>query len=147
MKRLACLVLGLASTWGWAQSRDALLDFSLVAPPTGDALATDDVACRIHRLPACHRAPLLLRLVHDLSGAEIAERAEAQQGEDAKNANAWYWQAYALGRYGQGISVAKALALRAGGQRPGPSRWKVVSPFELVKNGPNFELRAEVEPA
>ncbi|RZJ12406.1 MAG: hypothetical protein EOP39_03665 [Rubrivivax sp.] len=41
---------------------------------------------------------------------EIAERAEAQQGEEPKNANAWYWQAYALGRYGQGISVAKALA-------------------------------------
>ncbi len=41
----------------------------------------------------------------------------------------------------------KSLALRAGDRRPGPSRWKVVSPFELVKNGPNFELRAEVEPA
>lgn len=40
----------------------------------------------------------------------IAERAEAQQAEDPKNANAYYWQAYALGRYGQGISVAKALA-------------------------------------
>jgi hypothetical protein len=26
------------------------------------------------------------------------------------NANAWYWHAYALGRYSQGISVAKALA-------------------------------------
>ena len=41
---------------------------------------------------------------------EVAERAEAQQAEDPKNANAFYWQAYALGRYGQGISVAKALA-------------------------------------
>lgn len=41
---------------------------------------------------------------------EVAERAEAQQADDPKNANAWYWQAYALGRYGQGISVAKALA-------------------------------------
>lgn len=41
---------------------------------------------------------------------EVAERAEAQQASDPKNANAWYWQAYALGRYGQGISVAKALA-------------------------------------
>ena len=41
---------------------------------------------------------------------EIASRAEAQQKDDPKNANAWYWQAYALGRYGQGISVAKALA-------------------------------------
>ena len=41
---------------------------------------------------------------------EVAERAEAQQKSDPKNANAFYWQAYALGRYGQGISVAKALA-------------------------------------
>lgn len=41
---------------------------------------------------------------------EVAERAEAQQSTDSKNPNAWYWQAYALGRYGQGISVAKALA-------------------------------------
>ncbi len=41
---------------------------------------------------------------------EVAARAEAQQADEPKNANAWYWQAYALGRYGQGISVAKALA-------------------------------------
>lgn len=41
---------------------------------------------------------------------EVAGRAEAQQAVDPANANAWYWQAYALGRYGQGISVAKALA-------------------------------------
>ncbi|MDB5966818.1 MAG: hypothetical protein JWQ72_3318 [Polaromonas sp.] len=41
---------------------------------------------------------------------EVATRAEAQQKDDPKNCNAWYWQAYALGRYGQGISVAKALA-------------------------------------
>ena len=41
---------------------------------------------------------------------EIAERAEAQQAAEPKNANAYYWQAYALGRYSQGISVAKALA-------------------------------------
>jgi tetratricopeptide (TPR) repeat protein len=41
---------------------------------------------------------------------EIADRAEAQQKDEPKNPNAYYWQAYALGRYGQGISVAKALA-------------------------------------
>lgn len=41
---------------------------------------------------------------------DIASRAEAQHKSDPKNANAWYWQAYALGRYSQGISVAKALA-------------------------------------
>ncbi len=41
---------------------------------------------------------------------EVAERAEAQASRDPKNPNAWFWQAYALGRYSQGISVAKALA-------------------------------------
>ena len=43
-----------------------------------------------------------------------AERAEAQQAANPDNPNAWYWQAYALGRYSQGISVAKALALGLG---------------------------------
>jgi len=41
---------------------------------------------------------------------EVAQRAEAQQSAEPKNPNAYYWQAYAIGRYGQGISVAKALA-------------------------------------
>ena len=41
---------------------------------------------------------------------QAAERAEAQQTASPANANAWYWQAYALGRYSQGVSVAKALA-------------------------------------
>ena len=41
---------------------------------------------------------------------EVVQRAEAQAAADAKNPNAWYWQAYALGRYSQGISVARALA-------------------------------------
>ena len=41
---------------------------------------------------------------------EVAERAEAQIAEDPKNANAHYFMAYALGRYSQGISIAKALS-------------------------------------
>lgn len=41
---------------------------------------------------------------------EAALRAEAQQAITPYNANAWYWQAYALSRYSQGLSVAKALA-------------------------------------
>jgi hypothetical protein len=40
---------------------------------------------------------------------EVAERAAAQAAAEPKNANAHYLQAYALGRYSQGISVAKAL--------------------------------------
>jgi tetratricopeptide (TPR) repeat protein len=46
----------------------------------------------------------------------VAQRAEAQAALDSKNANAWYWQAYALARYSQGISVAKALAQGLGGK-------------------------------
>ena len=41
---------------------------------------------------------------------EVVQRAEAQIAMDPKNPNAHYWLAYALGRYSQGISVAKALA-------------------------------------
>ncbi len=41
---------------------------------------------------------------------EVAARAQQLQHETPDNTNAWYWQAYALGRYSQGISVAKALA-------------------------------------
>src|SRR5690349_14507317 len=39
---------------------------------------------------------------------EAAERAQQQAEQEPGNPNAWYWQAYALGRYSQGISVAKA---------------------------------------
>lgn len=47
---------------------------------------------------------------------EIAGRCEAQQAAEPENANAWYIHAYALGRYSQGISVAKALAEGLGGK-------------------------------
>ena len=40
---------------------------------------------------------------------ESAKRAEALQKREPDNAGAWYWQAYALARYSQCISVAKAL--------------------------------------
>ena len=40
---------------------------------------------------------------------EVAERAEAHIAADPKNANAYYCLAFALGRYSQGISIAKAL--------------------------------------
>ncbi len=47
---------------------------------------------------------------------EVAARAQAQALSEPSNANAWYWHAYALGRYSQGISVAKALAQGLGGK-------------------------------
>ena len=47
---------------------------------------------------------------------DVAERAEAQIGAEPKNANAYYFMAYALGRYSQGISITKALAQGLGGK-------------------------------
>jgi len=47
---------------------------------------------------------------------EVAARAEAQQHAEPDNANAWYWHAYALGRYSQEINVLKALAQGLGGK-------------------------------
>jgi hypothetical protein len=47
---------------------------------------------------------------------QVADRAEQQQSDEPKNANAFYWHAYALGRYAQGISIAKALAAGIGGR-------------------------------
>jgi tetratricopeptide (TPR) repeat protein len=47
---------------------------------------------------------------------EVATRAAAQAAAEPTNANAFYWQGYALGRYSQGISVAKALAQGIGGK-------------------------------
>jgi hypothetical protein len=41
---------------------------------------------------------------------EVVARAEVQAAAEPQNPNAHYWMAYALGRYSQGISVAKALA-------------------------------------
>lgn len=41
---------------------------------------------------------------------QVAERAERLAREQPNDPSAHYWQAYALGRYSQGISVAKALA-------------------------------------
>ncbi|NMM89748.1 hypothetical protein B2J88_36350 [Rhodococcus sp. SRB_17] len=50
---------------------------------------------------------------------QVAERAQAQAVAAPGNANAWYLQAYALGRYSQGISVAKALAQGLGSKVKG----------------------------
>jgi hypothetical protein len=51
---------------------------------------------------------------------EVAARAEKLAKDATTRAeslpNAYYWQAYALGRYSQGISVAKALAQGLGGK-------------------------------
>lgn len=46
----------------------------------------------------------------------LAERAAGQIARQPDNAQALFWEAYALGRYSQGISVARALAQGLGGR-------------------------------
>jgi len=47
---------------------------------------------------------------------EVAKRCEEVQTKAPADANGWYLHAYALGRYSQSISVAKALAQGLGGK-------------------------------
>ena len=47
---------------------------------------------------------------------DVTARCEELQQAAPKWANAWYFHAYALGRYSQGISVVKALAQGLGGK-------------------------------
>ena len=74
---------------------------------------------------------------------EVAQRAESQAAQDAANPNAWYWQAYCLGRYSQGISVAKALAQGLGTK---VTRGRVVRPDRrgLGRRGQD-ELASSIE--
>ncbi len=50
---------------------------------------------------------------------EVSERAEKRTRDDPQDASAWYCMAHALGRYGQGLSIAKALAQGLGAKVKG----------------------------
>jgi tetratricopeptide (TPR) repeat protein len=50
---------------------------------------------------------------------QVAERATVQVSSEPNNSQALFWQAYALGRYSQGISVARALAQGLGSKVKG----------------------------
>mgnify|MGYP003471262475 FL=1 len=78
-------------------------DAGLKAGGAGITVANKAQAIYANYLEKSEKARLAMFL-------EVSDRAEAQQAEDPKNPNAYYWQAYALGRYSQGISVTKALA-------------------------------------
>ena len=77
-------------------------DAGVKAGAAGMAVANKAQCIYANYLEASEKTKLALFL-------EVAERAEAQAQAEPKNFSAHYWQAYALGRYSQGISVAKAL--------------------------------------
>jgi RNA polymerase sigma-70 factor (ECF subfamily) len=72
--------------------RDALRDHSrnndaplseaagVAAPPQGDPTASDEILARIRDLPECYREPLLLRLLLEMTGPEIAEQTGMTEG-------------------------------------------------------------------
>jgi len=78
------------------------VDAGLKAGDAGIVVANKAQSIYANYLESSEKTKLALFL-------EVAERAEAQAKASPKVANAHYWQAYALGRYSQGISVAKAL--------------------------------------
>lgn len=88
------------------------VEAGLKAGPGGLTAANKAQAIYANYLEKSEKTKLALFL-------EVAERAEAQAGKEPRNANAHYLQAYALGRYSQGISVAKALAQGLGSKVKG----------------------------
>ncbi|WP_434515982.1 hypothetical protein AB6Q56_04805 [Dechloromonas sp. ARDL1] len=77
----------------------------------GAGLAAADKAAMIH---ANYLEPDVARKLARLQ--EVAARCEQRQRTQPGDPNAWYFHAYALGRYSQGISVATALAEGLGGK-------------------------------
>ena len=88
---------------------DAGLAAAAAGHPGGHTVANKAQCIHANYLEKSERTRLALLL-------EAAERAQAQQAAEPANANAWYWQAYALGRYSQAISVTRALAQGLGGK-------------------------------
>lgn len=79
------------------------------AGPAGTTVANKAACMYANYLEPREKTKLALFL-------EVAARAAEQSTAEPHNANAFYWQGYALGRYSQGISVAKALAQGIGGK-------------------------------
>jgi hypothetical protein len=77
-------------------------DAGLKAGGAGIAVANKAQAIYANYLETSEKTKLAMFM-------EVADRAEALAKAEPKNASAHYWMAYALGRYSQGISVAKAL--------------------------------------
>jgi tetratricopeptide (TPR) repeat protein len=84
-------------------------DAGLQAGPAGNNVANKATSVYAHYLEPREKNRQRLFL-------QVAERAAELAAAEPDNANAYYWQAYALGRYSQGISVAKALAQGVGGK-------------------------------
>jgi RNA polymerase sigma-70 factor (ECF subfamily) len=59
---------------------DAAEAEGLAARDPGDPTAADEILAEIRKLPECHREPLILRLLLEMTGPEIAEQTGMTQG-------------------------------------------------------------------
>ena len=84
-------------------------DAGLQLGPEGLTLANQATAIYANYLEPHEAARLALFM-------QVADRAGSQATEEPDNCHALYWEAYSLGRYAQGISVARALAQGLGGK-------------------------------
>jgi len=87
-------------------------DAGLKAGGAGITVANKAQAIHANYLEKSEKSKLAMFL-------EVAERAGQLARDEPKNFAAHYWMAYALGRYSQGISVAKALAQGLGAKVKG----------------------------
>jgi len=104
----------LAEGWALCHSGDfeRAAAVGLAHGPEGLALANQATAIYANYLEPRESVRLALF-------KQVAERATAQLAADPDHCQALYWQAYALGRYSQGISVARALAQGLGSKVKG----------------------------
>jgi tetratricopeptide (TPR) repeat protein len=95
----------LAEGWALYHSGDfeRAVALGLEHGPEGHALANQATAVYANYVEPREGVRLVLF-------REVADRAAVQLATDPGNCQALYWQAYALSRYSQGISVARALA-------------------------------------
>ncbi len=53
---------------------------AVAAPPSGDPLEADEILHQLRGMPECYREPLILRLLLEMSGAEIAQHVGMTEG-------------------------------------------------------------------
>lgn len=101
---------------GWALYHSGEFEraaaIGLLQGPEGMALANQATAIYANYLEPRESARLSMF-------RQVIERAGAQAEAEPDNCQALYWQSYALGRYSQGISVARALAQGLGSKLKG----------------------------
>lgn len=100
---------GVVSAWALFHSGqfEEAAEAGLKAGPAGITVANKATCIYANFLEANEKTKLNMFL-------QVADRASKQAQQEPDNANAYYWQGYALGRYSQGISVAKTLAQGVG---------------------------------